>query len=72
MRRHADGSGSDRKERHDLFDERDRQRQSQPMKVVDAINSEYRVWMIQFVDLAEMEPQWAMRTAFRSPRYTTQ
>ena len=57
--------------RHDLFDDRDRQRESRLMKAIDGINSEYGARTIHFGDLGGMKPQWAMRTAFCSPRYTT-
>lgn len=59
------------RERHDLFDERDRQRQSRLMKAVDAINADHGTRMIHFGDLGGIRPQWAMRAGFRSPRYTT-
>ena len=57
--------------RYDLFDDRDPQRQSRLMKAVDAINSEYGARTVHFANLGGARPQWAMRTAFRSPRYTT-
>lgn len=59
------------RERHDLFDERDRQKQSRLMKAVDAINGDHGTHMIHFGDLGGIRPQWAMRAGFRSPRYTT-
>ena len=55
----------------DLFDDRDRHRESRLMRALDAINSEYGARTIHFGDLGGMKPQWAMRTAFCSPRYTT-
>ena len=58
-------------ERHDLFDDRDRQRQSRLMKALDAINSEHGARAIRFGDLGGARPQWATRASFRSPRYTT-
>ena len=57
--------------RHDLFDERDRQKQSRLMKALDAINSEHGARTIHFGNLGGTRPQWAMRDGFRSPRYTT-
>lgn len=59
------------RERHDLFDERDRERQSRLMKALDAINSEHGARTICFGDLGGARPQWAMRAAFHSPHYTT-
>lgn len=59
------------RERHDLFDERDRQRQSRLMKALDAINSDHGMRTIHYGDLGGSKPQWGMRAAFRSPRYTT-
>ena len=59
------------RERHDLFDERDRQRQSRLMKALDAINSDHGARMIRFGDLGGSKSQWRTRAAFRSPRYTT-
>lgn len=59
------------RERHDLFDERDRQRQSRLMKALDTINSEHGARTIHFGNLGGARPAWAMRAAFRSPRYTT-
>jgi len=58
-------------ERHDLFDERDRQRQARLMKALDAINSDHGSRTIRFGDLGGTRPQWTMRAGFRSPRYTT-
>jgi DNA polymerase V len=59
------------RERHDLFDERDRQRQSRLMNPLDAINSEHGARTINFGNLGGTRSQWAMRAAFRSLRYTT-
>lgn len=71
MRRHADRSGSASREAHDLFDDPDRHRESRLMKALDAINSGYGARTIHFGNLGGPQPQWAMRAAFRSPRYTT-
>lgn len=57
--------------RHDLFDERDRQKQSRLMKALDAINSDHGARMIHFGNLGGARPQWVTRAGFRSPRYTT-
>ncbi|MGE0278452.1 MAG: Y-family DNA polymerase [Nitrospiraceae bacterium] len=57
--------------RHDLFDERDRQRQARLMKALDAINSDHGARAIHFGNLGGARPQWATRAGFRSPRYTT-
>lgn len=59
------------RERHDLFDERDRHRHSRLMKALDAINSDHGARAIHFGNLGGTKPQWATRACFRSPRYTT-
>jgi DNA polymerase V len=59
------------RERHDLFDDRDQQRQARLMKALDGINSDHGACAIHFGNLGGMKPQWATRAGFRSPRYTT-
>lgn len=48
---HADGLVPANATRHDLFDDRDRQKQSRLMKALDAINSDYGARTIHFDNL---------------------
>ena len=59
------------RERHDLFDSRDQHRQARLMKAVDLINAGHGARTVHFGDIGVGRPEWSMRAAFRSPRYTT-
>lgn len=59
------------RERHDLFDSRDQHRQARLMKAVDLINAGHGARTVHFGDIGRTRPEWSMRAAFRSPRYTT-
>lgn len=59
------------RERRDMFDMRDQEKQARLMKAMDAINRDYGQRMIHFGDLGGNRPKAAMRSAFRSPRFTT-
>ena len=60
-----------RMERRDLFDHRDRHRQARLMKAVDLINAGHGARTVHFGDIGGNRPEWGMRQAFRSPRYTS-
>jgi DNA polymerase V len=55
----------------DLFDPRDRARQARLVRALDALNTDYGARTVQVGDTGGSQPAWAMRQAFRSPRYTT-
>ena len=55
----------------DLFDTRDQQRQARLMGALDAMNADYGARSVHIGHLGGSRPAWAMRQAFRSPRYTT-
>jgi DNA polymerase V len=55
----------------DLFDTRDRARQERLVRALDALNTEYGARTVHVGDIGGSRPAWAMRQAFRSPRYTT-
>ena len=59
------------RERRDLFDYRDQHRQARLMKAVDLINAGHGARTVRFGDIGGIRPEWGMRQAFRSPRYTT-
>lgn len=59
------------RERRDLFDYRDQHRQARLMKAVDLINAGHGARTVHFGDIGGNRPEWGMRQAFRSPRYTT-
>ncbi len=59
-------------ERHDLFDNRAQHRQARLMKAVDLINAGHGARTVHFGGIGGERPLWGMRTAFHSPRYTTQ
>jgi DNA polymerase V len=57
--------------RRDLFDTRDQVRQAQLMRALDSLNADYGARTVHIGSFGGNRPAWAMRQAFRSPRYTT-
>jgi DNA polymerase V len=55
----------------DLFDPRDRARQERLVRALDLLNTDYGARTVQVGNVGGKRPAWAMRQAFRSPRYTT-
>jgi DNA polymerase V len=55
----------------DLFDTRDRAREDWLMRALDSLNTEYGTRTVCVGNIGGKRPAWAMRQAFRSPRYTT-
>jgi DNA polymerase V len=55
----------------DLFDTRDRAREAWLMRALDSLNAEYGARTVRVGHVGGTRPAWAMRQAFRSPRYTT-
>jgi DNA polymerase V len=55
----------------DLFDMRDRSREAWLMRALDAINTDYGARTVRIGNTGGSRPAWAVRQAFRSPRYTT-
>jgi DNA polymerase V len=55
----------------DLFDTRDRAREAWLMRALDSLNTEYGARTVRVGNVGGKRPVWAMRQAFRSPRYTT-
>jgi len=55
----------------DLFDTRDRRREAWLMRALDALNADYGARTVRVGNTGRSRPAWAMRQAFRSPRYTT-
>lgn len=55
----------------DLFDTRDRARQAWLMRALDSLNTDYGARTVRIGNTGGSRPTWAMRQAFRSPRYTT-
>jgi DNA polymerase V len=55
----------------DLFDPRDRARQERLVHALDTLNTDYGARTVQVGNVGGKRPAWAMRQAFRSPRYTT-
>jgi DNA polymerase V len=55
----------------DLFDTRDHTRQARLMHALDAMNADHGARTVHVGSLGGRRPAWAMRQAFRSPRYTT-
>jgi DNA polymerase V len=53
-----------------LFDTRDRERSARLMAVVDYLNTQMGSGTVQYA-AAGIKPRWIMRSARRSPRYTT-
>jgi DNA polymerase V len=58
-------------DRRDLFDSRDQARQSRLMRALDRLNADHGARTVHVGHLGGSRPAWAMRQAFRSPRYTT-
>jgi DNA polymerase V len=56
--------------RWDLFDTRDQARQARLMRALDSLNADHGARTVYVGSLGN-QPAWAMRQAFRSPRYTT-
>jgi DNA polymerase V len=55
----------------DLFDTRDRAREAWLMRALDSLNADYGARTVRVGNNGGKRPAWAMRQAFRSPRYTT-
>jgi DNA polymerase V len=55
----------------ELFDPRDRARQERLVRALDALNTDHGARTVHVGDIGGRQPAWAMRQAFRSPRYTT-
>lgn len=59
------------RQRRDLFDTHDREREARLMKAMDAINASYGARTVAFAGMGGQRPQWATRADMTSPRYTT-
>jgi DNA polymerase V len=55
----------------DLFDARDRRREAELMQALDSLNADHGARTVRVGNPGGKRPAWAMRQAFRSPRYTT-
>ncbi|MDQ3830751.1 MAG: DUF4113 domain-containing protein, partial [Candidatus Tectomicrobia bacterium] len=55
----------------DLFDLRDRARQERLVRALDLLNTDHGARTVRVGTTGGERPVWAMRQAFRSPRYTT-
>jgi DNA polymerase V len=55
----------------DLFDPRDRAREARLVHALDLLNTDYGARTVRVGNVGGKRPAWAMRQAFRSPRYTT-
>jgi DNA polymerase V len=55
----------------DLSDARDRAREAWLMRALDSLNTDYGARTVRVGNIGGTRPAWAMRQAFRSPRYTT-
>jgi DNA polymerase V len=55
----------------DLFDPRDRVREARLVRALDALNTDHGARTVRVGNVSGKRPAWAMRQAFRSPRYTT-
>jgi DNA polymerase V len=55
----------------DLFDSRDRARQERLVHALDTLNTDYGARTVRVGNVEGKRSAWAMRQAFRSPRYTT-
>jgi DNA polymerase V len=55
----------------DLFDTRDRTREAWLMRALDSLNANHGARAVRVGNVGGKRPAWAMRQAFRSPRYTT-
>ncbi len=60
----------DRQIQTNLFDERDRERYRKLMTVVDQLNRQFGSGTLRFASMGLKQP-WALKSAHRSPRYTT-
>jgi DNA polymerase V len=56
----------------DLFDTRDHAREAWLMRALDSLNADHGARTVRVGNHGGKRPAWAMRQAFRSPRYTTQ
>ncbi len=54
-----------------LFDTRNRAREAWLMRALDSLNTDYGARTVRVGHHGGKRPAWAMRQAFRSPRYTT-
>jgi DNA polymerase V len=55
----------------DLFDPRDRAREARLVRALDVLNTDHGARTVRVGNVSGKRPAWAMRQAFRSPRYTT-
>jgi DNA polymerase V len=55
----------------DLFDTRDRAREAWLMRALDSLNADHGARTVRVGNHGGKRPAWAMRQAFRCPRYTT-
>jgi DNA polymerase V len=55
----------------DLFDTRDHAREAWLMRALDSLNADHGARTVRVGNNGGKRPAWAMRQAFRSPRYTT-
>jgi DNA polymerase V len=55
----------------DLFDLRDRAREARLVRALDSLNADHGAHTVRVGNTGGERPVWAMRQAFRSPRYTT-
>jgi DNA polymerase V len=55
----------------DLFDPRDRAREARLVRALDLLNTDHGARTVRVGNVGGKRPAWAMRQAFRSPRYTT-
>jgi DNA polymerase V len=55
----------------DLFDTRDQARQERLVRALDTLNTDHGARTVRVGNVGGKRPAWAMRQAFRSPRYTT-
>jgi DNA polymerase V len=55
----------------DLFDTRARTREAWLMRALDSLNADHGARPVRVGNNGGKRPAWAMRQAFRSPRYTT-
>jgi len=55
----------------DFFDARDREREAWLMRALDSLNADHGARTVRVGNTGGSRPAWAMRQAFRSPRYTT-
>jgi DNA polymerase V len=55
----------------DLFNSLDRSRQERLVRALDVLNTDHGAHTVRVGNTGGNRPAWAMRQAFRSPRYTT-